>query len=331
MEARMPGVGGFPFGAFGGQPAEEATHEASAVPAGPSMRFNTLAGSLGGIFNPLGVGGVAGGGAPPPPPPGAPAPSLPGGFGFPGSPFGGFGGIGGIGGIPGLGGFPPPPPPPPPPPGTQPPPPPPGVAFTPPQIFTLDPSVFLPPFRLPPVTKTATQLAESAIVTLNNASAEVVEEALNTLRGRNVTADHLIDYLERRVRVGEVLNQLASTWSDTTVGDFADAFQMDRGKREVMDAIVAIGILNEPELDEEILVENTPQTTDQELLDNRVIAQQFPAGGTVMQPPYLILVAVEYRAVADAQERVDAIMGQLAEHTGIKLPRPTVERLRARG
>jgi hypothetical protein len=42
-------------------------------------------------------------------------------------------------------------------------------------------------------------------------------------------------------------------------------------------------------------------------------------------------VAVEYRDVAQAQERVDAIIGQLVDHTGIKLPRPTVERLRARG
>ena len=300
------------------------------------MRFNTLAGGLGGLLNPLAAAGMVSGAAPPPPPPpgAAPAPGLSSVFGGPGGAFGGIGGLGGLGGF----GFPPG--------GSAP------AAATaaaaggpryrarpaaasrsgvhPPRSSDR-PGHLLPPFRLPPVTKTATQLAESAIVTLNNASPEVVEEALNTLRGRNVAADGLIHYLERRVRVGEVLNQLASTWSDTTVGDFADAFQMDRGKREVMDAIVAVGILNEPELDQEMLIENRPQPSDPELLDNRVIVQQWPPGGTVMQPPYLVLVAVEYRAVAEAQEQVDAIMNQLVEHTGIKLPRPAVERLRARG
>ena len=336
MEAGMFGRSGFPFGGFGGQPAEEPTHAASAVPA-PSMRFNTLAGGLGDSEPPgrRGHGQWR-----------SSAPASAAGSGARTGPVERFRGArrrvrwhrragrarglrvparrlrpaaataAAAGRDPATGLRPA---------AAS------GVAFTPPEIFRIDPGIFLPPFRLPPVTKTATQLAESAIVTLNNASPEVVEEALNTLRGRNVAADGLIDYLERRVRVGEVLNQLASTWSDTTVGDFADAFQMDRGKREVMDAIVAVGILNEPELDEEMLIENRPQPSDPELLDNRVIVQQWPPGGTVMQPPYLVLVAVEYRAVAEAQEQVDAIMNQLVEHTGIKLPRPAVERLRARG
>ena len=133
------------------------------------------------------------------------------------------------------------------------------------------------------------------------------------------------------MRIGEVLIQVASTWSDTTVGDFATALKLDREKRPVMDALVAIAILNKPELDEEILIENTPQTTEQDLLDNRVIVDQWPKGGTVMQPPYMILVAVEYRAVADAQGVVDSIMGELVDHQGVKLPRGAAERLRARG
>jgi hypothetical protein len=181
------------------------------------------------------------------------------------------------------------------------------------------------------VTKTATQLARSAIVTLNDAPAEVVEEAINILRARNVAIDRLLDFLERRVRVGEVLNQMADTWSDATVGDFAEAFQMDRARRDVMDAIVAIAILNDAELPDEIRVENTPDTSEQELLDNRVIVDQWPPGGTEMQPPYMVLVAVEYRDVAAADDIVRSITNELVVHQGMKLPRGAAQKLGDRG
>lgn len=194
-----------------------------------------------------------------------------------------------------------------------------------PEIPGIRPLPFPPPS---PRRKTATELARSAIVLLNGAGADVIREAISTISAKNLAVDALLTYLERKVRVGEVLNQLAQDWSETTKGDFGDAFQMDRTKTPVMDAIVSIAILNSPELDEEILVENTPDTTPEDLLENRVIVDQWPRGGTVMQPPYLILVAVEYRSVAQAEEIVRSIMGQLVEHQGMKLPRPAVEKIR---
>jgi hypothetical protein len=179
-----------------------------------------------------------------------------------------------------------------------------------------------------PISKTATQLATSAIRQLTDASAAVVREARNMIAIKNIQPRDLLDYLERKVRVGEVLNQLAGTWLETTLTDFAEAFQMDRGKTDVMDAIVSIAILGNDELDQELLAENLPETTPQELLDNRVIVDQWPKGGTVMSPPYLVLVAVEYRSIAQAEDVVRSITGDLVEFEGARLPRAVVERLR---
>jgi hypothetical protein len=184
------------------------------------------------------------------------------------------------------------------------------------------------PFPLPqPLSKTATELARSAVVQLSDAPKEVLQDALNTLSIRKQSAGDLLHFLERRVRVGEVLNQLASTWADTTVGDFADAFQMDRSKRDVMDALVSIAILNNPQLDEEILAENLPQAAPQDLVDNRVIVDQWPKGGTPLNPPYLILVAVEYRDIASAEDVVRSITGSLVDFQGTKLPQAAVNKL----
>ena len=329
MERLMRGfMAGMPTGGEppGGQPAHGAEPVGAPPPPAPEMKFTRLSG--------IAFPALGGFGAPAQPEEGvsSPPPGV-------GSPFPGFGGL--FGGIPGVGGglppfFQPPPPPPPPPPPA----PPPGLAIHP---GLIRPEIFQPPFGtafpwpfppvLPPppvVSKTATQLARSAIVTLDEASPDVLNEAVNTLRGRGIPGPELLDFLERRVRVGEVLNQLAGSWGQNTAADFADAFQMDAGKRDVMDAIVAIAILSDPQLDEEILVENTPQTNEQDLLDNRVIVDQWPPGGSVMQPPYMILVAVEYRNVAEAQELVRSILDQVGEHEGFKLTRTAIQRLRGR-
>lgn len=190
------------------------------------------------------------------------------------------------------------------------------------------PLPFFPPIFLPPPpSKTATQLAQSAIVNLTQAPRETLQEAVNTITIKHPAADTLLDYFERKVRVGEVLNQLAATWSATTVGDFADAFQMERSKTAVMDAIVSISILSNPKLDEEILAENLHDAAPQDVLDSRAVAFQWPAPGTVMNPPYLMLVAVEYRDVAQAEDIVHSIMGELVDHQGMKLPRAAAEKL----
>jgi hypothetical protein len=225
--------------------------------------------------------------------------------------------------------------------GTLPPPPPisPGTAGPPPgqpvqpvrpEFTMIDPAVLGPLLTFPvfQVSKTATELARSAVVQLGDASRDVLQDALNTLSIKKQKASDLLHFLERKVRVGEVLNQLARTWTDPTLGDFADAFQMDRAKTDVMDAIVSIAILNNPQLDEEILAENLPQTGQQDLLDNRVVVDQSPGPGTPLTPPYLILVAVEYRDIASAEDVVRSITGGLEDFQGTKLPQAAAQKLR---
>jgi hypothetical protein len=184
---------------------------------------------------------------------------------------------------------------------------------------------FLPPLLLP---KTTTQLARGAIEHLNTANPATVMEAINTIINKNIAAGGLMNYLERKVKVGEVLNELAKDWADTTKQDFAEAFNMDRNKLEVMDPIVSIAILNDPELEEELRVENTPQTTDKDLLENRRIVWQYPPPGTPLEPPYLILVAVEHQDVVKAEEVLQSILGELMNYQGYKIPKTTVQRLR---
>ncbi len=191
------------------------------------------------------------------------------------------------------------------------------------------PPIFFPP--QPPQSRTATQLARGAIDQLNSANPATVREAINaattTVRSQNLPNDGLMDYLERRVRVGEVLNQLARDWSDTTKNDFAVAFSMAPDRLDAMDAIVSLAILNDRELEAELRAENTPQTTPNDLLQNRRVVWQYPEPGTVLTPPYLILIAVEYQDVARAEDAVRSITSQLDTSDGFKLPRTVIQRL----
>ena len=198
-----------------------------------------------------------------------------------------------------------------------------------PEILTS--SVFRPDifrFPLPLIQKTTTQLAQGAITQLNGANPEVLREAINTIRSKNIAAGGLINYLERKVKVGEVLQQLAANWSDETKRDFAEAFQMDAGKLPVMDLIVSIAILNDPDLDEEIRIENTPETTEGDLLENRRIVWQYPQPGTPLEPPYVVLVAVEHKDVAKAEDVVKSIFGELVDFEGYKIPKLATQKLR---
>jgi hypothetical protein len=175
----------------------------------------------------------------------------------------------------------------------------------------------------------ATQLARSAINHLNSTDVPSLQEAVNALKSRNLTGDAVIAFLERKVRIGEVLGSVAADWVATTKTDFADAFQMQPDKLSVMDNIVSIAILNDRDLEAEIRAENTQHATTNDLLQNRKIVWQYPDPGTVLQAPYLILIAVEYQETATADQVVQSIMDQLGPYQGFQLPKATIARLGA--
>lgn len=216
----------------------------------------------------------------------------------------------------------------------------PAVSALPPGIFDikLNPPVSeitKPPFRggirLPelgvrPATKTTTQIANSAISQLVNAAVAVVREAMNTAINADVAPNALMQHLERYTRVGEVLNDLAARWTEQTRGDFAKAFKTSADKTEVMDAIVSLAILNDADLEGEIRAENTPVPTDNDLMNRRIVWQS-PPPGTQLEPPYVIVIAVEYTDAAKAQDALSAITGQLVLRDRFRLPRAVAERL----
>jgi hypothetical protein len=195
------------------------------------------------------------------------------------------------------------------------------------------PPILVPPVLLPPPApaqnKTSTQLASGAITQLSNAATTSVTQALNAVKSKSLDGPGLIPYLERKVRVGEVLNDLAADWTAATRSDFADAFNMDPNNlnNEVVDSIISIAILNDKDLDAEILGENTPQTMPSDLTDNRRIVWQSVPPGTVLNPPYVILVAVEYQDVAKAEDVLQSITNQLGTTgSGFRLPKAVIQK-----
>jgi hypothetical protein len=190
--------------------------------------------------------------------------------------------------------------------------------------------ILFPPIRVPvPQNKTATQLANAAIAQLSGAPAGSVTTALNAIKSKSLDGPGLLPYLERKVRIGEVLNDMAKDWSAATRGDFAAAFSMDANNlnNDVLDSVISIAILNDKEIPSEILGENTPQTTPADLTDNRRIVWQSVPPGTVLNPPYVVLVAVEYQNIATAQDVLNAIMNQLGTVSGgFKIPTAVIQK-----
>lgn len=193
------------------------------------------------------------------------------------------------------------------------------------------PPVFeIPPLIFRPVDKTTTQIAQGAMNQLRAAAPAVVREAVSNITNKKIAAGQLLNTLERRTRVGEVLNELANDWSAETKQDFAEAFQMPNNadKLPVMDAMVSIAILNDPDLKNELLAENTSDASQGDLLENRRIVWQWPQPGTPFTPPYLIMVAVEHQDTAEAQKIVQSIIGDLVDFQGFKLPTAAANKLR---
>lgn len=189
----------------------------------------------------------------------------------------------------------------------------------------LDPSLILP---ILPQNRTTTQLANGAVAQLTAAAPPVVREATNTVVNASIgQPSSLMAHLERFVRVGEVLNEVAARWSETTRGDFAKAFNnMDAAKTDVMDTIVSLAILNDADLEAELRVENTPETTDSDLV-NRKVVWQSPPPGAALEPPYIVMIAVEYTDTAKAQDLVRQITDQLVIRDNFRMPRLAANKL----
>jgi len=181
----------------------------------------------------------------------------------------------GIPGIPGVPGFP----------GTSAPP---IGTFIPPGFAPpvgIPPVIGVPTYRPPPAQRTATQLAERAINRLTTAPTAQVREAITTINAlikdrRLDSPKKMIAYLERKVRIGEVLQAGAIGWSAETHQDFADAFRMEVGKKSVKDSIVDIAVLNDEDLEDEIRAENIVDASPEDLMQDRRIVWQYPAPGT---------------------------------------------------
>lgn len=193
------------------------------------------------------------------------------------------------------------------------------------------PPVFeIPPMIFQPLEKTTTQIAQGAMKQLRAAAPAVLREAMSNITNKKIAAGQLLNHLERRTRVGEVLNELAHDWSAETKQDFAEAFQMPNNadKLLVMDAMVSIAILNDPDLKDELLAENTSEGSQADLLENRRIVWQWPQPGTPFTPPYLIMVAVEREDTAQAQNILQSIIGDLVDFQGYKIPTAAANKLR---
>jgi len=194
------------------------------------------------------------------------------------------------------------------------------------------PTTTLPPLPPPPppepiADRTFTQLVNDAIVQLRGAPRDTLGEAIRTLQAKGLKAGEVMDLIERRTRVGEVLGASSSRWSAETVADFAAMFQMDATKLGAMDVIVALAVLNDAEFEAELRLENLPPTTPQDLLQNRKVVFQYPPPGTELTPPYVILVAVEHQDFAQAEQIVAGLLGQLTPAHGFRMPRDAAARL----
>jgi hypothetical protein len=202
-------------------------------------------------------------------------------------------------------------------------------------LATLSPEVLttligrIPPRILTPaVPKTTTQLATGAIRQLMQLPPQLVRKAMNTVVNAGLNGTRLMPHLEQYVRIGEVLNELAARWSEATRTAFISAMrtQADQIENEVMDAIVSLAILGDADLDQELKVENTPETTPEELTNRKVVWQSI-APGASLEPPYVIVVAVEYTDVVKAEESVKAIVGNLVVRDGFRMPREIADRV----
>jgi hypothetical protein len=94
-----------------------------------------------------------------------------------------------------------------------------------------------------------------------------------------------------------------------------------------MDVIVSLGILNDPALETRLRAENQTPSMPTDFLSNRRVVWQSVEPGSVLSPPYVILIAVEAVDTSVPNDVVQSILGQLSVFRGYKLPQAAVARL----
>jgi hypothetical protein len=181
-------------------------------------------------------------------------------------------------------------------------------------------------------TQTCTKLALGAIDQLEKANITTVKEAITTITNKGKSGADVMEYMDdnlSRKAFDEILLELAEGWSKKTIETFisSSVFQMKPDKPEVMDSIVSIAILNDPDLERELRTENMPETTEKDLLEARKIVWQYPTAGTPLEPPYIILVAVKDQDSDAADDVVKSILEQLDIYKDFKLPKTTIAKL----
>ena len=145
-------------------------------------------------------------------------------------------------------------------------------------------------------------------------------DAITAVGNASIAPQNLMAFLARRVLIGEVLGGRADGWSEETRADFAEALNLGSPRTDQMDAIVALAVLNDPDLEQEVRGENLTEPTDAELMSNRRVVWQYPPAGTPLEPPYVVLIAVERQDVAQAETVIRSIFGALGEQRGFRVP-----------
>lgn len=190
------------------------------------------------------------------------------------------------------------------------------------RIRNIDTRAILPEFNVPEDrfvprftgSQTMTKLAQSSLVILNRLTREELMMVLNTVVNKGVSPSGLMDALEQGVKFNEVMSEVAEGWSKPTKDNFVRFFGMPAEQLPVMDGIVSTAILNDPTLESQLRRENTPAPTSDDLLDGRRILYQYPPPGSVLEPPYVVLLAIEHTDAQVADNVIGSVLGELTDY-----------------
>lgn len=172
-----------------------------------------------------------------------------------------------------------------------------------------------------------TDLARKKADSLGKSRPEDLTEAMNAIKNKNIAPGNVFAHLDKNTDVGFELDKEAEDMSDETVNNIATMFGTDPKKKGVINNIISLGLLNAEGVEEAIEEEQLDEPSNEDVLRNRRIIWQHPEPGTVMEPPYLIVVAVEHRDVQKAKDARKDFAGLLIKHRNFKVPTNIATRL----